>query len=79
MLPMIKGNDEIFKLACLFILYFVQAMPYGFQSRYLPLVMRKSGISLTNLGFYKLLLIPWICKFPISAFIIDIYKTKRFV
>lgn len=74
----IHGKDEIFKLTCLFMLYFVQAMPYGFQSRYLPLVMRKNGASLTNLGLYKLLLIPWICKFLISAFVIDVYKSKRF-
>merc|ERR1712127_244274 len=65
-------------MLCLFNLYFIQAMPYGFQSRYLPLVMRKSGVSITSLGFYKLLLIPWICKFFISAFLIDVYKTKKF-
>jgi PAT family beta-lactamase induction signal transducer AmpG len=66
------------KLSCLFILYFIQAMPYGFQSRYLPLVMRQSGLSLTSLGLYKLLLLPWVCKFFISAFIVDTYKTKHF-
>ena len=51
---------------------------YGFQSRYLPLLMRKQGISLTSLGLYKLLLIPWICKFFISAFIVDKYRSKKF-
>lgn len=69
---------ELFKLICLFLLYFVQALPYGFQSRYLPLLMRKQGISLTSLGLYKLLLIPWIGKFFISAFIVDVFKTKKF-
>ena len=53
-------------------------MPYGFQSRYLPLIMRKQGFSLTDLGFYKLLLIPWIFKVFIAAFIVDEFKTKRF-
>lgn len=76
--PSNQRREEAFKLVCLFLLYFIQAMPYGFQSRYLPLVMRQSGISLTSLGLYKLLLIPWICKFFISAFIVDVYATKKF-
>ncbi len=42
---------EIIKLTCLFLLYFVQALPYGFQSRYLPILMRQQGVSLTSLGF----------------------------
>lgn len=71
-------GHEVFKLIALFLLYFVQALPYGFQSRYLPILMRKQGISLTSLGLYKLLLIPWICKFFISAFVVDAYKTKKF-
>ena len=62
----------------LFILYFVQGMPYGLQTRYLPIIMRLNGISLSELGFFKLLLIPWVLKFFISAFIVDGYKTKRF-
>jgi MFS-type transporter involved in bile tolerance (Atg22 family) len=56
----------------------VQGMPYGLQTRYLPIIMRINGISLSELGFFKLLLIPWILKFFISAFIVDSYKTKRF-
>lgn len=74
-----KFNKELFlNLMSLFVLYFIQAMPYGFQSRYLPLVMRKQGISITSLGFFKLLLIPWICKIFIATFLVDTYKTKRF-
>lgn len=73
---MIKSDFYIF--LSLFLLYFIQAMPYGFQSRYLPLIMRKQGVSLTNLGLYKLLLIPWILKVFIAAFIVEKYKTKRF-
>ena len=69
---------ELGNFVCLFVLYFVQAMPYGVQSRYLPIVMRKQGVSLGSLGLYKLLLIPWIFKFFISAFLIDVYQTKRF-
>lgn len=71
-------NGNLVNFVSLFILYFIQAMPYGFQSRYLPLVMRKQGISITSLGFFKLLLVPWICKFFIAAFVVDVYKSKRF-
>lgn len=71
-------KKTLLNFTCLFILYFVQAMPFGFQSRYLPLIMRKQGVSITSLGLYKLLLVPWICKFFLAAFIVDVYKTKRF-
>jgi hypothetical protein len=65
-------------LASLFLLYFVQGMPYGLQSRYLPIVMRLRGTSLSELGLLKLLLVPWLLKFFISAFVVDAYKSKRF-
>ncbi len=53
-------------------------MPYGFQSRYLPIIMRQHGVSITLLGLFKLLLIPWIMKFFIASFLIDKYRTKKF-
>lgn len=65
-------------LLSLFFLYFIQAMPFGFQSRYMTLVMRKKGISITSLGFFKLLLVPWVFKVFIAAFLVDVYRTKRF-
>ncbi|XP_064633171.1 major facilitator superfamily domain-containing protein 3-like [Lineus longissimus] len=57
-------------------LYFVQGIPYGLQSRFLPVYLRSSGMSLTNLTFFKLLLIPWLCKALWAPFI-DKYGTKR--
>lgn len=71
-------RKELVNFVSLFILYFIQAMPFGFQSRYLPLIMRKQGMSITSLGLYKLLLLPWACKFLIATFLVDVYKTKRF-
>lgn len=65
-------------LLSLFFLYFIQAMPFGFQSRYLPLVMRKHGVSITSLGMFKLLLVPWVFKVFVAAFLVDAYRTKRF-
>ena len=67
-------NKNVSTLLCLFVLYFIQALPYGFQSRYLPLIMRQlHNKSLTSLGLYKLLLLPWVCKFFISD-IINLFK-----
>jgi hypothetical protein len=67
----------ISNLIVLFILYFVQGIPFGFQSRYLPLILRLNGNSLSELGFMKLLLIPWILKIFLSKYLIDSYFTKR--
>ena len=78
MFATINQKRTIVHFATLFLLYFVQAMPYGFQSRYLPLQMRKQGVSLTSLGLYKLLLVPWICKFFVAAFVVDSFKTKKY-
>jgi hypothetical protein len=69
---------SLVNFSCLFILYFIQAMPFGVQSRYLPLIMRQKGASLISLGLYKLLLIPWVAKFFIAAFLVEVYMTKRF-
>jgi predicted MFS family arabinose efflux permease len=69
---------SLVNFSCLFILYFIQAVPFGVQSRYLPLIMRQKGASLTSLGLYKLLLMPWVVKFFIASFLVDVYMTKRY-
>ena len=74
---MLRFDAKLVHFLALFLLYFVQAMPYGFQ-RYLSLVMRREGVSLTSIGLFKLLLLPWVCKVFLSAFVVDAYKTKRF-
>ena len=43
-------------------LYLIQGLPYGFQSRFMPIFLRSQGVSLTHVGLFKLLLIPWLCK-----------------
>ena len=60
----------------LMFLYFIQGLPYGFQARFLPILLREQGVSLTNLGFFKLLLVPWLCK-ALWAPLVDKYGTKR--
>lgn len=57
-------------------LYSVQGIPYGFQSRFLPMYLRLKGLSLTNLGLMKLLYIPWLIKGLWAPFV-DRVRTKK--
>eukprot|EP00096_Caligus_rogercresseyi_P003526 TRINITY_DN1668_c0_g1_i1.p1 TRINITY_DN1668_c0_g1~~TRINITY_DN1668_c0_g1_i1.p1 ORF type:complete len:411 (-),score=63.98 TRINITY_DN1668_c0_g1_i1:91-1323(-) len=63
------------KLSLLFILYFVQALPYGLQAGTLPLLLRQRGLSFSNLGAIKLLFLPWICK---PLIVRSVVRHKRF-
>ncbi|CAL1526090.1 unnamed protein product, partial [Lymnaea stagnalis] len=58
------------------LLYLVQALPGGLQTRFLPIFFRKNGMSLVNLGFYRCLLIPWVFK-PLLVTIVDTHFNKR--
>ncbi|HEY4178492.1 MAG TPA: MFS transporter [Kofleriaceae bacterium] len=44
-------------------LYFAQGLPFGFFGRYLPLVLRSAGWSLSKIGVATLLAVPWALKF----------------
>eukprot|EP00794_Sanderia_malayensis_P006273 gene6273-6994_t len=44
-------------------LYFLQGIPYGFQVKYLPLVLRKHGHDLDVISFLSFVSLPWILKF----------------
>lgn len=50
------------RFATLFVLYFVQGLPYGFQIGALPIYLRESGVSLLGIGLAGLLSLPWITK-----------------
>jgi PAT family beta-lactamase induction signal transducer AmpG len=50
------------KLALLSALYFVQGMPYGFQSTALVVYLRTQGISVGTITFLSLLSLPWALK-----------------
>lgn len=67
----ISGN-----IAFLAFLYFLQGLPYGLQSRFLPIYFRTHGMSLSSVGFFKLLLAPWMCK-ALWAPLVDHYGTKK--
>ncbi|KAK3098928.1 hypothetical protein FSP39_024370 [Pinctada imbricata] len=57
-------------------LYFIQGLPYGLQSRFLPIYFRSHGMSLSDISLFKLLLTPWMCK-ALWAPLVDKYGTKR--
>ncbi|VDK32934.1 unnamed protein product [Taenia asiatica] len=63
-------------LVTLFFFYSLQGVPYGLQSRFLPLILRSHGSSLTSLGFYKLLFLPWVFKSAYAPFV-DSHGTRR--
>ncbi|CAG5127550.1 unnamed protein product, partial [Candidula unifasciata] len=56
------SNEISGRLTSFFLLYFLQGMPYGIQTRFLPLQLRKVGMSLTNLGYFRMVLAPWVLK-----------------
>jgi PAT family beta-lactamase induction signal transducer AmpG len=50
------------RFGALFVLYFVQGLPYGFQSLALPVYLREEGISLTGISLAGALSLPWMLK-----------------
>lgn len=66
----------MFTLIVLFYLYLLEGIPYGVQSRFLPLIFRNKGLSLTSLGLHKLLHVPWLLK-SFYAPVIDRHVNKR--
>lgn len=64
------------KIAILATLYLAQGLPYGFFTQALPVLLRKEGRSLGEIGLASLLSIPWALKF-IWAPLVDRYGTRR--
>jgi len=69
-----RNYSRYWRFFSLFLLYFVQGAPYGFQTSCLPLILRKQGLSYSQLGALKLLFLPWVCK-PLYAPIMEGFKT----
>ena len=63
-------------LPWLFVLYFVQGLPFGFQVSALPILLRESGISLTAIGAAAWLALPWTAKVLWAPFV-DRYYSRR--
>ena len=51
------------KLGLLGCLYFSQGLPFGFFTQALPVLLRKQGFSLGQIGLSSLLVVPWALKF----------------
>ncbi|GHG70119.1 MFS transporter [Comamonas sp. JC664] len=64
------------RLALLGVLYFVQGLPFGFQSTALPVYLRSQGVSLTTIGLLGALWLPWAFK-ALWAPLVDRYGSER--
>ena len=51
------------KLTLLLALYASQAIPLGFFITAMPVILRKSGLSLENVGLFSAIAFPWLIKF----------------
>src|SRR5262245_24708575 len=61
------------KFALLGSLYFSQGLPFGFFTQVIPVLLRRDGFSLTDIGFLSsLIAIPWMLKF-VWAPVVDRY------
>lgn len=56
-------RSTIGKLGLLGSLYFSQGLPFGFFVQALPVLLRKRGFSLSDIGLSSLLALPWALKF----------------
>jgi MFS family permease len=65
------------KLLPLFLLYFAQGLPFGFQATAFPMLLRERGAALSTIGFSGLLAAPWLLK-PLWAPLVDRYGSRRF-
>jgi len=57
------------KITLLGSLYLAQGLPYGFFTQALPVLLRKSGMSLPLIGLANLLALPWALKFLWAPYI----------
>jgi PAT family beta-lactamase induction signal transducer AmpG len=65
------------KLGLLGCLYFSQGLPFGFFMQALPVMLRKQGYSLGQIGLTSLLVVPWALKF-LWAPAVDRFSVARF-
>ena len=74
---MVGARSTSAKLALLGMLYFAEGLPFGFQAKALPLLLRAHGTSLTAIGFAGALSAPWLAK-ALWAPCVDRYFWPRF-
>lgn len=64
------------RLAMLWMLYFVQGLPFGFQATAVPVLLREGGASLTVISLAGLVSAPWILK-PLWAPWVDASPRRK--
>src|SRR5688500_8104916 len=64
------------RLAILWVLYFVQGLPFGFQATALPVYLREAGVSLVGIGLVTALALPWSLKL-FWAPLVDRFGSRR--
>ncbi len=74
---MLHARGTVSKLFVLSALYFMQGLPYGFQTGVLAVLLREEGASLTAIGLASLLSLPWMIKAIWGPFV-DRLGSERF-
>jgi PAT family beta-lactamase induction signal transducer AmpG len=69
--------ERFARLFLLTSLYFAQGLPFGFFTQFLPVMLRKQGVSLQAIGASYLLALPWSLKF-LWAPMVDRYGSPSF-
>jgi MFS family permease len=64
------------KLGLVGCLYMSEGLPFGFITQALPVLLRESGVSLSDIGLTSLLALPWALKF-LWAPLVDRYWVRR--
>ena len=65
------------RVGILSVFYLVQGLPFGFQSKALPVYLATHGVSLANIGFAGAISAPWLLK-PLWAPLVDRWGSDRF-
>ena len=58
-------------------LYLAQSIPMSFFSTIIPLIMREENYSLSSIGFFQLIKLPWIIKFLWAPFVDNTSHSSR--
>lgn len=64
------------KLLLIGSLYIAEGLPFGFFTQALPVLLRQSGLSLTDIGLTSLLALPWALKFLWAPLVDRRYSTR---
>lgn len=64
------------RIAFLLVLYLVEGLPFGFQTKTLPVYLRLRGASLPSISLLALLSLPWMLKLAWAP-LVDVMYSPR--